>query len=90
MLSIPSKKIVRFLLITTIIINLLGLLRNIFEYVFNFEYGSELLDVFNLNEEQNIPAGYSSIILLLCSVIIYFISLEKKISKIDIIVIGYG
>ncbi|MGB5636529.1 MAG: hypothetical protein WBM44_29490 [Waterburya sp.] len=78
MLSIPSKKIVRFLLITTIIINLLGLLRNIFEYVFNFEYGSELLDVFNLNEEQNIPAGYSSIILLLCSVIIYFISLEKK------------
>ena len=73
-----KKKIVRFLLITTIIINLLGLLRNIFEYVFNFEYGFELLEIFNLNEEHNIPALYSSVILLLCGVIIYYISLNKK------------
>ena len=78
MLSIPTKKIVGFLLITTIIINLLGLLRNIFEYVLNFESGSELLEIFNLNEEQNIPALYSAAILLFCSVIIYYISLNKK------------
>ena len=78
MLSIPTKKIVRFLLITTIVINLLGLLRNIFEYVLNFEYGSELLEIFNLNEEQNIPALYSALILLFCGVILYFISLNKK------------
>lgn len=78
MLSISTQKIVRFLFITTIIINLLGLLRNIFEYVLDFEFGSDLLDVFNLNEEQNIPAWYSSVILLLCGVIIYLISLDKK------------
>ena len=81
MLSISTQKIVRFLFITTIIINLLGLLRNIFEYVFNFEYGSELLEIFNLNEEQNIPAWYSSAILLFCGVIIYLISLDKKNPK---------
>lgn len=78
MLSIPTKKVVRFLLVTTLVINLLGLLRNIFEYVLNFEYGSELLDIFNLNEEKNIPALYSSLILLFCGVIIYVISLKKK------------
>ncbi len=78
MLSLPTKKIVRFLLITTIVINLLGLLRNIFEYVLNFEYGSELLEIFNLNEEKNIPALYSSLILLFSGVILYFISLKKK------------
>ncbi len=78
MLSIPNKKIVRFLFVTTIVINLLGLLRNIFEYVLNFEYGSELLEIFNLNEEKNIPALYSSLILLFCGVILYSISLNKK------------
>ena len=78
MLSLPTKKIVRFLLITTIVLNLLGLLRNIFEYVLNFEYGSELLEIFNLNEEKNIPALYSSLMLLFCGVILYFISLNKK------------
>lgn len=81
MLSIPQKKIVRFLFITTIVLNLLGLLRNIFEYVLNFEYGSELLEIFNLNEEKNIPALYSSMILLFCGVILYFISLKKKNPK---------
>ena len=81
MLSIPTQKIVKFLFITTIILNLLGLLRNIFEYVLKFEYGTELLEVFNLNEEQNIPAWYSSVILLFCGVIIYIISLDKKNSQ---------
>ena len=78
MLSVSVQKIVKFLFVTTIILTLLGLLRNIFEYVFDFELGYELLDVFNLNEERNIPAWYSSAILLLCGIIIYFISLEKK------------
>lgn len=81
MLSIPTSKIVNFLFVTTIILNFLGLLRNIFEYVLDFEYGYELLDVFNLNEEQNIPTWYSSVILLFCGVIIYCISLEKKNPK---------
>ena len=78
MLSIPIQKIFKFLLAVTVTINLLGLLRNIFEYVLNFELGYQLLDAFNLNEEQNIPAWYSSAILLCCSLIIYIISLDKK------------
>lgn len=81
MLSIQTRKIVRFLFITTIVINLLGLLRNIFEYVLKLDYGTELLDVFNLNEEQNIPAWYSSAILLLCGIIIYLIGLDKTNSQ---------
>ena len=78
MLSIPTKKIVRILLTITIVLNLLGLLRSIFEYVLDFELGYELLEVFNLNEEQNIPAWYASVILLLCSLIIYGIYLYKQ------------
>ena len=81
MLSISIQKTVRFLFFITIIISILGLLRNIFEYVLMFDYGTELLDVFNLNEEQNIPAWYSSVILLLCGIIIYLISLYKKSLK---------
>ena len=81
MLSISTQKIVRFLVTTTIIINLLGLLRNVFKYVLKFDYGAELLEVFNLNEEQNIPTWYSSVILLLCGVTIYFISIYKKNSQ---------
>ena len=78
MLSVSTKKIVKFLFIATIVITLLGWLRNIFEYVFDFDLGSELLDVFDLNEEHNIPTWYSSAILLLCGIIIYSIGLDKK------------
>jgi len=81
MLSIPTKKIVRFLFIITIVLNILGLLRNIFEYVLNFEYGSDLLEIFNLNEEKNIPALYSALILLFSGVILYLISLNKRNPK---------
>ncbi len=78
MLSISQKKIVKSLLMITILITLLGFLRNIFEYVLDFEYGYELLDIFNLNEEQNIPTWYSSTILLFCGVFLYIISSFKK------------
>lgn len=78
MLSIPTQKIVKILLTITIVLGLLGLLRSIFEYVLDFEFGYELLDVFNLNDEHNIPAWYASVILLLCSLIIYFIYLYKQ------------
>jgi len=78
MLSIPTQKIVRILLTITIVLNLLGLLRSIFEYVLGFEFGYELLEVFDLNDEQNIPAWYASAILLLCSLIIYLIYLYKQ------------
>lgn len=78
MLLIPNQKIFKFLLITTIILSLLGLLRNIFEYVLDFQLGYEILAVFNLNEEYNIPAWYSSVILLCCGLILGIICLDKK------------
>lgn len=78
MLSIPTKKIVRILLTISIVLSLLGLSRSIFEYVLEFEFGYELLEVFNLNEEHNIPAWYASVILLICSLIIYCIYLFKQ------------
>ena len=78
MVTVPTQKIFRFLLTATIAINFLGLLRNIFEYVWNFEFGYQLLDTFDLNEEQNIPAWYSTIILFVCSLILYIITLEKN------------
>ncbi|MGD1904027.1 MAG: hypothetical protein ACFB9N_17515 [Geitlerinemataceae cyanobacterium] len=81
MLSIPTRKTVRLLWVATITINLLGLLRAIFKYALDFEYGYELLDIFDLNEEKNIPAWYSASILLLCGVILYFISLNKQQSR---------
>lgn len=81
MLRIQSQRIVRFLSVATVVITLLGLLRNIFEYVLDFEYGYNLLEIFNLNEEKNVPAIYSSLILLFSGVILYAISLHKKSPK---------
>jgi len=81
MLPVPIPKNIRILWVATIVINLLGFFRAIFKYVLDFEYGAELLDIFDLNEEKNIPALYSSSILLLSGAILYFISQNKKQSQ---------
>lgn len=79
-LQIPSKKIMVWLLGLTIGLNLFGFAARIIEKLLGYN-NTEFVRLFDVGEEANVTSWFSSILLLLSAILLYFISRLKYLDK---------
>jgi len=79
-LQIPSKKITVWLLGLTIGLNAFGFAARIIEKLLGYN-NTEFVRLFDVGEEANVTSWFSSILLLLSAILLYFISRLKYLDK---------
>lgn len=78
MISICSRKILRLLAFFLLGLTLANLMVQIARFLLGYESLLGLVRLFDVNNENNIPSWYSSITLLLCSLLLWLISEVKS------------
>ncbi len=79
-LQIPSKKITTWLFGLTVGLNLLGFAARIIEKLLGYN-DTELVRLVDVGAEANITSWYSSFLLLMSAILLYFISRLKYLDK---------
>lgn len=77
MISISPKKTAQFLSLVVLGITIASLATQFFKIVLGHQYLLGLVDLFNVDNEANIPAWYSSCALLFCAVLLGIIARGK-------------
>lgn len=77
-LKIYPEKVFKILLIIIIFLVLANIAGVLSTYVFHHTNVYGLVPLFNLDREANVPTWYSSITLLVCSILLGIIALRKK------------
>jgi hypothetical protein len=81
--DIAKRKFITFLLMIVSFLLVAGLISVYLKFVKGIEYGLGFVPLFNLDGEYNIPAFYSTLALLICAALLWYIHLheDKKGSK---------
>lgn len=77
-IKINPDKVFKNLLIIIIFLGLTNILGLLSKYVFGHNNVYGLVPLFNLDQEENITNWYSSITILMCSILLGIIALKKK------------
>jgi len=75
---ISPKKVVRILAYIVILLVVLAVLSQLYKYLFNQGEDRYLTQILNMDVEKNFPTWYNSLSLLLCSSLLFIISIAKR------------
>lgn len=74
-------RVTRALIIITVCLAFASLAGQFYIYFLNGNNFLQIVSLFNLDDERNIPTVFSALILLLCSILLEFITLGKQRNK---------
>lgn len=77
MLSIYLRKAFRFLVVFMLGLTLINFVVQVFRFLLGYDNLLGLVRLFDVNTENSVPTWYSSIALLLCSLLLWLISVAK-------------